>query len=234
MKKLKHSQKTSLLTLGVFIPFLITACSLRSPVWSESGQSGPPLAHGSPTRQVEKCDFAKIELFPAGGKACAYAFASKDGVMIPFGDVHQEVEKSLPMATQLRPLLRNYRAQYQKDPKKWTPYPTYRLYLVALRPTLVIGIPMNPDESGNCNALGGQECFRIGDPGERAVGSFSGWSFGLYYSKLPPVRTGSFAYVPKWGTESVEIPVDRPRFSLLAGDQEIVLAQVNGLWQLAQ
>jgi hypothetical protein len=189
------------------------------------------LTSGVPTKQVQKCEVASIKLFPAG-EACEYAFASEDGSHISFAELHREVSNSLALASQLRPHLIEFRKQYQPSQIKWVQYPDFRLYIVALRPTVIVAVPTSSKLSPGCYAPGGKECFTITDPKGWNGRSFSGWSTGLYYSKRPPVVVGAFAYIPAANAEAVDLPVDQREVVLGMKGREFKLVNVDGLWQI--
>lgn len=212
------------------LALLLTSCSVRSPIWSDSGELGPPLTNGSASRQVKRCDMVRITMSPTGGTTCQYAFQSADGTLIPFGEVHTEIGKSLALASQLRPHLQDFRKQYQTNPTKWVRYQNYLLYIVALRPTIIVGVPVD-SSSARCAAPGGSECFRISDPKGWSGHAFSGWTTGVYYSRRPPVVAGSFAYIPESNSESVELPADSHQVTLTVANNHFNLVSVNGVWQ---
>lgn len=209
---------------------LFASCSVRSPIWSDSGEIGPPLTNGSTTRQVNRCDMVRVTMSPTGGTTCQHAFEAEGGSRITFGEIYSEIGNSLALASQLRPYLTDFRAQYQKSPAKLVKHQNFLLYIVALRPTIVVGVPV-ASSSARCSAPGGSECFMLSDPKGWSGHAFSGWSTGVYYSKRPPVIVGSFAYIPESNNESVELPVDSPVVTLSFADRHFNLANVNGVWQ---
>lgn len=75
------------------IALSLTACAVRSPVWSDSNEAGPPLTSGAPTWKVQKCDVVSIQLFPAS-RTCEAAFASQDGTHVSFAELDREVSNS--------------------------------------------------------------------------------------------------------------------------------------------
>lgn len=224
-------RKISLRIATATIAISLTACAVRSPVWSDSDEAGPPLTSGAPTRQVQKCDVASIQLFPAS-RTCEYAFASQDGTHVSFAELHREVSNSLGLASQLRPHLIEFRKQYQPSQIKWVRYPDFRLYVIALRPTVIVAVPASSHLSAGCYAPGGKECFRISDPRGWNGPTFSGWSTGVYYSKRPPVVDGAFAYIPATNAEAVDLPVDQRAVNLGTIGRELKLVNMDGLWQI--
>lgn len=209
------------------IALSLTACAVRSPVWSDSNEAGPPLTSGAPTSKVQKCDVVSIQLFPAS-RTCEAAFASQDGTHVSFAELHREVSNSLGLASQLRPHLIEFRKQYQPSQIKWVRYPDFRLYVVALRPTVIVAVPASSNFSSGCYAPG---CFTISDPRGWNGPTFSGWSTGLYYSKRPPVVVGAFAYIPAANVEAVDLPVDQREVILGTKGREFKLVNMDGLWQ---
>ena len=214
-------------------PFLLvllalTACAVRSPMWYATGEPGPPLATGSPTTHVEQCDVVNFAPFPPGGRTCAHAFQSKDGSRVTFAEVATEIEGNLAQAVELRPHLRDYERQFQPDPKRRVQHQRYRLYLVGLRPVVVVGVPVSGSDS--CNAPGGSQCFTVQDPKGRGPRSFSGWSGGVYYVESPRVLPGSFVVVPASGMESTQLPVSTVRFGVPGTSSFLVNSA--GYWKL--
>ena len=213
------------------IALSLTACAVRSPVWSDSNEAGPPLTSGAPTRKVHKCDVASLQLFPAS-RTCEYAFVSQDGTHTSFAELHSEVSNSLALASHLRPHLIEFRKQFQPSPSKWVRYTDFRLYVVALRPTVIVAVPASSNLPAGCYAPGGKECFTISDPRGLNGHSFIGWSTGLYYSKRPPVVAGAFAYIAAANAEAVDLPVDQREVILGTKGREFKLVNMDGLWQI--
>lgn len=214
----------------VLIPILLTACAVRSPIWSATGELGPPMATDSPTTIVRQCDVVNVALFPPGNGSCGHAFQSKNGMRITFSEVATEVEGGLGNAIELRPHLRDYSKQFQPDPKRWVKHQRYKLYLVGLRPAVVVGVPVSMSESDHCYAPGGTKCYHIEDPKGRSGRAFSGWSSGLHYSESPRVIPGSFVFVPASGSESTQLPISTPRVGV--PNTSSVLVNTDGFWKL--
>ena len=160
---------------------------------------------------------------------------AQDGTHTSFGELKTEVERSLALAPQLRPHLTEFRKQYQLDPIKWVRYPQYRLYIVALRPTVIVGVPATSTLSHECYTHI-SKCFTVSDPRgwSESRQSFSGWTGGVYYGERPPVVAGAFAYVPAANAEAVNLPAEQPEVILHLANREIKLVNTNGLWQILQ
>ena len=211
---------------------VISGCAIQSPIWTDTDQLGPPTGAGSPTRQVQRCNMVQVSPWAnTSGKWCEYAFKSNDGSLTTFGGLQTELANSLQQAGPLRPFLVAHRNSFHPIPPGRPQYQRYRLYLVGIRPSVVVGVPVAERESDECTAPGGSECMRFTEASEQARASRK--LFGIYYSQRPPVREGAFVLVPEWRIESVALPTATPGQTLQHGKDVVTLANRDGTWQLA-
>lgn len=222
-------------------PYLIAAlavaalsgCAIQSPIWTDSNEYGPPTGAGQSTRQVQRCNVVQVSPWATtGGTWCDYAFRSQDGSITTFASVRSEIEATVSQALPLRPFLVAFYKDFYPLPAGRQPYQRYRLYLVGLRPSVVVGVPIEVRESDGCDAPGGTECMRFTERSEEARGRAK--TFGIYYSRRPPVKDGSFVLVPEWKAESVALRSDAPVETIRSGNAVISLVNRDGAWQLQQ
>ena len=113
-----------------------------------------------------------------------------------------------------------------------TPSAGYALYLVAVNPAVVVGVPLTSGY-GSCNSPGWTKCFYAVESRQLEQGSARHSSFVVYYNSLPPVRDGSFVLVPEWQTDSVPLPADRAVTTLGEKGKGVSLVQRNNAWHVS-
>jgi hypothetical protein len=215
----------------VLLTLAFAGCGIPRFYWSETDMAGPPLTTGESTKQFDRCDITPTgsPFSPnGGGIRCDHAFKSKSGVHIDFPQLANEIGHSLTHSSHLRPYMYKPTPETTQSPRH---SPQLGLYLVALNPTVVVGIPAKDYGEGGCSALGGRDCFNVAELyvqnryGQRA-------SFGVHYKRLPFVREQSFAWIPSLKADSIPLPADGTEVVLAHPTGSIRLISSNGFWRL--
>lgn len=207
------------------------ACSIPGIRWEETDILGPPLASGQPTKQVHRCDAVTAHTWGSGGtyNRCDVAFRSSDGTQIDAFGVQGSISAALPRALPLQPLLEQFRSANHGSA---TPYRNYWLYLVAVNPVVVIGVPKNPGDPF-CSAPGWTKCFTATELYQLDQRHARRTNFTVYYNIHPPVRDGAFVLVPEWQTESMHLPAEIPTATFSEKGTTFTLVQREKTWRLS-
>jgi len=217
-------------SLTLFALLALCGCAIPGIRWADTAIPGPPLVTGEPTRQAQRCDIARGPspwASTGGFPHCDIAFRSASGAHVDALKLREQISGALPRALPLRPHLEQFSDEYRGRLFKVREQ-RYALYLVAVQPAVVVGVPaQNPESS--CTAVGWTKCFYAVEAHQtyRPYGSFS-----VYYTVRPPVRSGSFVWVPDWQSDSVSLPSESATFALTNGSFTIHLVQRGGVWQV--
>ncbi len=211
---------------------LLSACSIPGIRWQVTDTKGPPLTSGQSTKQVRRCDVVTAQspwASNGGFSRCDIAFRSDDGVQISAFEVQRDVSASLALALPLRPLLQQFRAPGRASnglPERYT------LYVVALNPIVVVGMPNKPGEAidsgpGWTKSFTAAEYYQSGQ--RYVVGSY----FTVFYNTHPPVRNDSFFLVPSWQIASVPLSTEMQTATFSEKGITITLVQRSNTWQIS-
>jgi len=218
--------------IALVVALLLCACSIPGIRWEDTDISGPPLASGQPTKQARRCDVVTSQSGWASGGAynrCDIAFRSDDGTQIDVFGVQRNISEALPRALPLRPLLEQFRSANHGSAK---PYQDYWLYLVAVNPAVVIGVPKKPGDP-YCSAPGWTKCFNATELHRLDQRYAQRTNFTVYYNTHPPVRDGAFVLVPEWQNESILLPAERPAATFSEKGTTFTLVQRENTWRLS-
>jgi hypothetical protein len=226
----RHRHHWAFGCIALISAMLMCACSIPSVRWTATDVAGPPLASGKPTKQVHRCDVVTAQspwASTGGFNRCDIAFRSDDGVQIDAFGVQRDISAALPRALPLRPLLEQFRSTTRGSNG---PIERYTLYLVAVNPIVVVGIPDKPGDA-SCLAPGWTKCFAAVEnyPLDQRYAQRS--SFTVYYNTRPPVRNGSFVLVPEWQTTSMPLHTERQTATFGERGTTITLVQRENTWQ---
>jgi hypothetical protein len=209
---------------------LISACSIPGIRWEATETKGPPLASGQPTKQVHRCNVVTAHspwASTGGFNRCDIAFRSDNGIQIDAFGVQRDISAALPRALPLRPLLQQFRSTTRNASG---PIQQYTLYLVAVNPVVVVGVPDKPGDA-YCSAPGWTKCFSVTETYQPEQRYSQPISFKVYYNTHPPVRSGSFVLVPEWQNASIELSTERQAATFTEKGAAITLVQRESTWQ---
>lgn len=228
LNALRWESKTLSLPFLLLVTSVITlaGCAVTSPVWSDAKVAGPQLASGGKTSVVQKCTFSVIQGFPTSGSgvSCAYAFSTGTG-LIEYWKLFAQIDQALSLATPLHPFLKEFRKQYQPNEAHYIKYQKYKLFLVAVVPAVIVGVPISDKEWDSC-----QGAFYTGCSN---VGSKETMDTLIHYGQLPPVRPGSFWFIPESGMESTPLPDEAQSASIAFRNSTITLVSDGNIWRIA-
>lgn len=210
---------------------LLGACSIPGLGWEDSEVAGPPLASGQATRQVQRCTTTPSPWAPTGRSSrCDIEFRSANGVRVDALGIARDISAALSRALPLRPLLQQFRSTTRA-----TSGPTidYTLYVVAINPVIVVGVPYQYWEAP-LSAPGWTKYFTAQEYDEPNQRFSRPASFRVYYNTPPPVRAGSFVFVPEWQTDSVPLSIEKQVASFSEKGTTITLVQRGDTWQLSR
>lgn len=220
-------------SIALISVLLASGCSIPGIRWEATGIPGPPLATGEPTNQVHRCDVVTAQspwASNGGFNRCDVAFRSDNGVQIDAFKVQGDISAALPSAIPLRPLLE----QFPKEARSATgKINSYTLYLVALNPIVVVGVPDKPGDTG-CFAPGWTKCFTAQEYYKLDQRYARRSSFTVYYNTSPPTRDGSFVLVPEWKSDSASLSTEKQVVTLSGNGKTIVLVQSGSTWQVGR
>jgi hypothetical protein len=206
---------------------LLSACSIPGLRWEDSEVAGPPLASGQATRQFQRCTSTPSPWAPTGRSSrCDIEFRSANGVRVDALLIARDVSAALPRALPLRPLLQQFRSTARAS----GPTVGYTLYLVAVNPAVVVGVPEQLGDA-TFSAPGWTKYFAAQEYSEPNQRYSRPASFRVYYNTPPPVRAGSFVFVPEWQTESVPLSIEKQVASFSEKGTTITLVQRGDTWQ---
>lgn len=211
---------------------LLCACSITGIRREETEIAGPPLATGQPTRQVHRCDIATAHspwASTGNFNRCDVAFRGGNGVHIDAFGVQRDISAALPRALPLRPLLEQFRNSAVSSKGS---VDRYTLYVVAVNPTVVVGVPNKRGDS-SCFAPGWTKCFTAVENYQQDQRYAARSSFTVYYNTRPPVRDGSFVLVPEWNNPSTPLPSENPTATFVEKATSITLEQRDGTWRVS-
>jgi hypothetical protein len=209
--------------------FALTSCLSVKP-WEEKGK-GPPLLTGEETVVMRRCIQRSAAFNPRGYYTeCDQAFRTPDKALIDTIQVSTSIGKKLPLATPIQSQLEQFRTSYPPNSK--SPQKSYILYLAALRPAVVIGVPQQRGEY-ICSITRPENCFTVSEDlpsGSSKHASRS--SFRVNFKEPPPIRDGSFVFVPDWDRSSTDLDTSKQSVTLTHQGQTIIVNQENGLWKV--
>jgi hypothetical protein len=216
---------------AVFVILMCAACGIPRINWSETDMTGPPTVAGESTKQFNRCDITSSGSpfsTSGGGIRCDHAFKSKTGVHVDFSQIGNEIGHAMTFSSHLRPYMRKPTAEMTQVPRH---SPELGLYLVALNPTVVVGIPAKNYGEGRCSAVGGRDCFNVTElyVQERYA---QRTSFGVHYKRLPFVREQSFAWIPSMKQDSIPLPIDGSEVVIVHPTGSVRLIGNEGFWRL--
>lgn len=212
--------------------FLLCACSIPGIRWEETDIAGPPLASGQQTKQVHRCDIATAHSpWASTGhfSRCDIAFRSDDGVHIDAFGVERDISAALPRALPLRPLLEQFRSSTRGA---ISPIERYTLYLVAVNPVVVVGVPSKPGDV-SCFSPGWTKCFTVVENYQLDQRYAQRSSFTVYYNTRAPVRNGSFVLIPEWKNAFMLLSTEIPAAIFSEKGATITLVQRENTWQVS-
>lgn len=205
------------LTVWVLGAILLAGCAMPTSA-PDIEIAGPPLISGKKT----KAEYSKCRSYIAGTH-CEHSFWDGEGTVITTGELARQIVPSLALAKPLHPYIKAYQKQYQPNAASYIRYQRYKLYLVALRPTVIVGVPVKALE---------ETCYGSFETGCFYVGSKETMDAFLHFGKLPPVRSGSFWFLPESGMESTALPDDAKSVTTHFNGIKIVMSQDGGYWRL--
>lgn len=214
--------------IAVISALLLGACSIPGFLWEATEITGPPLASGQPTKQFNRCTTTPSPWAPTGRSSrCDIEFRSANGVRVDALGIARDISAALSRALPLRPLLQQFRSTTRA-----TSGPTieYTLYVVAINPVIVVGVPYQPGEAP-LSAPGWTKYFTAQEYDEPNQRYSRPASFRVYYNNPPPVRAGSFVLVPEWQTDSVPLSTEKQVTSFSEKGTTITLVQRGDTWQ---
>lgn len=221
----KNLMRNVSLAVAAVLAVALPGCSVTSPIWKDSNRAGPPLASGAPTREMHRCTMAQIQLFPGSNGHCYESFAAADGTRVGFGELYTEIAYTFNLAPQLGPPFDGSSVP--------TPQTYYRLHLVALSPTVIVGVPLDRYDSRWEEQPGGRACIYI--KARRATAGHDDWrgrEWRVHYNVPVPARQGSFVYAPGLKRAAQPLP-DQPTATVdLGGGRTLQLRQVGGNWEV--
>lgn len=226
----RQSHRFKTVCIAVISALLLCACSI--PRWEDTDVLGPPLASGEPTKQVNRCDAATAHSPWASGASrnrCDVAFRSGDGTQIDAFGVQLRISEALPRALPLQPLLEQFRSVNHRSAK---PFQDYWLYLVAINPVVVIGVPKKLGDR-YCSAPGWTKCFTATELYQLDQRYAERTNFTVYYNTRPPVRDDAFVLVPEWKNDSMPLSAERPEVTFSEKGTVFTLVQRENTWQLS-
>jgi hypothetical protein len=215
----------------VLLTFAFAGCGIPRLYWSETDMAGPPLTTGEPTKQFNRCDVTSSgsPFSPTGGGIrCDHAFKSKSGVHVDFSQAANEIGHAMTYSSHLRPYMHKPTPETTQVPRR---SPALGLYLVAVNPIVVVGIPQKTYGEGSCSAQGGRDCFNVSElyVQDRYAQRVS---FGVHYKRLPFLREQSFAWIPSLKGDSITLPADGAEAVLAHPTGSIRLIGSDGYWRL--
>ncbi len=231
MQTLKKIHLSILKFMAILSALAFTGCGIPRIYWSETDMAGPPVATGEQTKQFNRCDITSsgISFSPnGGGIRCDYSFKSKSGVHVDFPQITNEISHGMTFSSHLRPYMHKPTPETTQE-RRYSP--ELGLYLVALNPTVVVGIPAKNYGEGRCSAIGGRDCFNVTElyVQERYA---QRTSFGVHYKRQPFVREQSFVWIPSLKQDSIPLPSDGSEVVILHPAGSIRLIGSEGFWRL--
>lgn len=211
----------------------LCGCSIPGIRWEDTGIVGPPLASGEPTKQIHRCDVVTASSPWASSGSfnrCDVAFRSVSGFQVDANRVQSAISTSLPNAIPLRPQLRLLK-KTEVSKASNAPRVAYALYLVALNPIVVVGIPAKGHEQ-SCFTPGWKACFSAVESLQPEDRYAQRSSFAVHYTSHPPVRGGSFVLIPESASDSVPLPIDQLVATIDVQGKKIQLVQRGNTWQI--
>lgn len=224
-----HRCRTGCIT--VFFALFVCACSVPGIRWEDTDIAGPPLASGNPTKQIRRCDAVTHHGWASGGtyNRCDVAFRSDDGTQIDAFGVQVDISEALPRALPLQPLLEQFRSANRGSAKS---FQGYWLYLIAVNPAVVIGIPQKMGDP-YCSSPGWTKCFTATELYQMEDRHARRANFTVYYNTHPPVREGAFVLVPEWKSDSMHLPAERSAVTFSEKGTSFTLVQRDSTWQIS-
>lgn len=218
--------------IAVVSVLFLCGCSIPGIRWEDTDILDPPLASGQPTKQVHRCDVVTSHSGWASTghfNRCDVAFRSGDGTQVDAFGVQRNISAALPRALPLKPLLEQFRSANRGSSKS---FQDYWLYLVAINPVVVIGVPK---KSGDpfCSAPGWKKCFTATELYQLDQRYAQRTSFTVYYNAQPPVRDGAFVLVPEWQNESVPLSAEEPIATISDKGMVLTFVQRGNTWRLS-
>lgn len=188
-------------------------------------RAGPPLVSGAPTREMHRCTMAQVQLFPGSKGHCYESFAAADGTRVGRGELYTEIAYTFDLAPQLGPPF--------NEPGVPRAQTEYRLHLVALSPTVIVGVPLDRYEGRCTEHPGGRGCIHV--KARRATAGREDWrarEWSVHYNVPLPARLGSFVYAPGLKRAAQPLP-DLPTATVdLGNGRSLQMRQVGGMWEL--
>lgn len=227
-----HRHRCNTGCVAVISALLMCACSIPGIRWEDTDIVGPPLGNGQPTKQMHRCDVVTAHSpWASTGhfNRCDVAFRSDDGIQIDAFGVQRDISAALPRVLPLQPLLEQFRSANHGSAK---PFQDYWLYLVAVNPVVVIGVPKKPGDSF-CSAPGWTKCFTVTELYQLDQRYARRTSFTVYYNTHPPIRDGAFVLVPEWQNASMPLPTERPTATFSEKGMVFTLVQRENTWRVS-
>jgi hypothetical protein len=228
-----HCKNIVVLTATVFAAaLLVSACTIPGIRWFDSDISGPPLASGQPTKQVRRCDVVTSQSpWASTGhfNKCDVGFRSIDGSHVDAFAVQREISASLPHAKELQPLLAEFRSTKLGSSKTKQ---DYWLYLVAVNPVVVIGVPRKPIDP-YCSSPGWTKCFTVTDPFKGGNKYDRLTSFDVRFNTSPPITEGAFVLVPEWQIVSTPLTIDKLEVTIKENGLALSIMQRDNTWRIS-
>ena len=213
--------------VAVISALLLCACSIPGFLWEATDITGPPLASGQPTKQFNRCTTTPSPWAPTGrSSSCEIEFRSGNGVRVDALGIVRDISAALPRALPLRPLLQQFRSTTRASGSTVG----YTLYLVAVNPAVVVGVPEQRGDASR-SAPGWTKYFTAREYDEPNQRNSRPASFRVFYNTPPPVITGSFVFVPEWQTDSVPLSTEKQVTSFSEKGTTITLVQRGDTWQ---
>jgi hypothetical protein len=226
--------RPTLVRLPVVVGLLLSACSIPGVRWKDAEVVGPPLASGQPTKQVHRCDVVTAHSpWASTGhfNRCDIAFRSDTGVQIDAFAIQREISAALPRALPLRPLLEQFKNS-TAGMKGSTLSENYALYLVAVSPAVVVGVPSKNGDL-NCSGPSWTRCFTVVE-NDHVDQRYSRRSdFAVHYNTRAPVRNGAFILIPEWQGDSAPLPAEVQSAKFSHGGSTVDLVQRDGEWHVS-
>lgn len=202
------------------VSVLLAGCTVYSPIWKQHAAApvGPPMASGSATALVNRCEIVDIRL-GSGYKCLDYGFKSTDGEVVRLAELRDELRAFGP---NIGHLAESERQRFTKGRVN------YVVYLLALKPSVYVGVPVKQSSDwlycGDITCVGASWRPKEGPHGEA-------W---LHWRKRAPVREGSFFFVPGLTPSSQALPIEGAPLPLSGGSSGVRLVPRDGAWTVSR
>lgn len=208
-----HNQ--SLSAAATSLVLLLAGCTVYSPIWKGvSSEAGPITVAGQQVSLVNRCELIDIRL-GSGYKCLDYGFKDASGDVVRLSELREELQAAGPLIQHITDSEKNLFSKSRV---------VYQVYLVAIKPSVYIGVPVLRDEQRQY--CGDITCISASwETKERVHGAAT-----LIWRSLPRVREGSFWFVPELRQSSQNLPMSGAELPLGQRGAPLKIAAKNGFW----